>query len=143
MIHGSGPVFLRVFTASPRRFQRAPSQNPGPRNGGTGAKRGELLRSTRFSVAAHLRVCGEDHPDHLTRRLDLLAVAYSEYIWGRPQRVVQRQVPVVVLGGGCVRVVLQQPAHHSSRRAVLRREVQRQVAVVVVRLGAGLRARRP
>ena len=29
------PVFsrcLRVFTASPRRFQRAPSRNPGPRN---------------------------------------------------------------------------------------------------------------
>ena len=24
--------FLRVFTASPRRFQRAPSRNPGPRN---------------------------------------------------------------------------------------------------------------
>ena len=27
--------FLRVFTAWPRRFQRAPSRNPGPRNGGT------------------------------------------------------------------------------------------------------------
>ena len=26
------PRFLRVFTVSPRRFQRAPSRNPGPRN---------------------------------------------------------------------------------------------------------------
>ena len=30
--------FLRVFTVSPRRFQRAPSRNPGPRNGGTRTK---------------------------------------------------------------------------------------------------------
>eukprot|EP01045_Picozoa_sp_COSAG04_P026520 COSAG04_NODE_3697_length_2598_cov_5.738695_2_plen_254_part_00 len=30
--------FLRVFTASPRRFQRAPSRNPEPRNGGTRTK---------------------------------------------------------------------------------------------------------
>ena len=32
--------FLRIFTASPRRFQRAPSRNPGPRNGGRRAKTG-------------------------------------------------------------------------------------------------------
>ena len=90
----SFPRFLRVSTASPRRFQRAPSQNPGPRNGGTGAKRGELLRSTRFSVAAYLRVCVDD-----------------------------RQ-------------------HHTLRRLLLQREVQRQLALPVL-LGAGLRARRP
>ena len=33
---------MRVFTASPRRFQRAPSRNPGPRNGGTSTKSREL-----------------------------------------------------------------------------------------------------
>ena len=36
---------MRVFTAWPRRFQRAPSRNPGPRNGGRGAKSGELRPS--------------------------------------------------------------------------------------------------
>ena len=87
-------------------------------------------------MVAYLRVRGEDHPDRLSRRLDPLAVS------GRPQREVQRQVPVAGLGGGCVRVVLQQPVHHSSRRAALRREVQRQ-PVVAVLLGADLRARRP
>ena len=87
-------------------------------------------------MAAHLRVGGEDHPDRLTRRIDLLV----ELV--RPQREVQRQVPVLGLGGGCVRVVLQQPTHHSNRRAVLRRVVQRQLAPPVL-LGAGLRARRP
>jgi len=30
--------FLRVFTVSPRRFQRAASRNPGPRNSGQGAR---------------------------------------------------------------------------------------------------------
>ena len=30
--------FLRVFTVSPRRFQRAPSRNPGPRNSVKGAQ---------------------------------------------------------------------------------------------------------
>ena len=30
--------FLRVFTVSPRRFQRAASRNPGPRNSGKGAR---------------------------------------------------------------------------------------------------------
>ena len=34
--------FLRVFTVSPRRFQRAPSRNPGPRNGGTRTKTRDL-----------------------------------------------------------------------------------------------------
>ena len=87
--------------------------------------------------SAHLRVSGEDHPDRLSRRLDLTLA--EEPI--RPKRGVQRQVPEVGPGGGCVRVVLQQPAHHSNRRAVRRREVQRQVAVAL--LGAGLRARRP
>ena len=37
--------FLRVFTALPRRFQRAPSRNPGPRNGGKGTKSGDLRPS--------------------------------------------------------------------------------------------------
>ena len=37
--------FLRVFTAGPRRFQRAPSRNPGPGNGGKGTKSGELRPS--------------------------------------------------------------------------------------------------
>ena len=37
--------FLRVFTAWPRRFQRAPSRNPGPRNSGKGTKSGELRPS--------------------------------------------------------------------------------------------------
>ena len=37
--------FLRVSTAWPRRFQRAPSRNPGPRNGGKGTKSGELRPS--------------------------------------------------------------------------------------------------
>jgi len=37
--------FLRVFTASPRRFQRAASRNPGPRNGGTSTKTRELRPS--------------------------------------------------------------------------------------------------
>ncbi len=32
------PRFLRVFTVSPRRFQRAASRNPGPRNSGKGAQ---------------------------------------------------------------------------------------------------------
>ena len=36
------PSFLRVFTVSTRRFQRAPSRNPGPRNGGTSTKSREL-----------------------------------------------------------------------------------------------------
>ena len=36
---------MRVFTVSPRRFQRAPSRNPGPRNGGKGTKSGELRPS--------------------------------------------------------------------------------------------------
>ena len=92
--------------------------------------------------SAHLRVGGEDHPDRLSRRLDHMAhgAIFPDLL--RPQREVQRQVPVRVLGGGCVRVVLQQPAHHSNRRAVLRREVQRQAAPAVL-LGAGLRARRP
>ena len=36
---------MRVFTASTRRFQRAPSRNPGPRNGGTGTKSGQLRPS--------------------------------------------------------------------------------------------------
>ena len=30
--------FLRVFTVSTRRFQRAPSRNPGPRDSGNGAQ---------------------------------------------------------------------------------------------------------
>ena len=30
--------FLRVFTVSTRRFQRAPSRNPGPRNSGKGVR---------------------------------------------------------------------------------------------------------
>ena len=34
--------FLRVFTVSTRRFQRAPSRNPGPRNGGTRTKTRDL-----------------------------------------------------------------------------------------------------
>eukprot|EP01045_Picozoa_sp_COSAG04_P014299 COSAG04_NODE_1062_length_8500_cov_11.838353_2_plen_289_part_00 len=34
------PRFLRVFTAWPRRFQRAASRNPGPRNGRQGAQEG-------------------------------------------------------------------------------------------------------
>ena len=37
--------FLRVSTAWPRRFQRAPSRSPGPRNGGKGTKSGELRPS--------------------------------------------------------------------------------------------------
>ena len=36
------PRFLRVFTVSTRRFQRAPSRNPGPRNGGKNTKTREL-----------------------------------------------------------------------------------------------------
>ena len=32
------PRFLRVFTVSPRRFQRATSRNPGPRDSGKGAQ---------------------------------------------------------------------------------------------------------
>ena len=32
------PRFLRVFTVSPRRFQRAPSRSPGPRDSGKGAQ---------------------------------------------------------------------------------------------------------
>ena len=36
------PRFLRVFTALPRRFQRAPSRSPGPRNGGTSPKTRDL-----------------------------------------------------------------------------------------------------
>ena len=41
--------FLRVVTISPRRFQRAPSRNPGPRNGGTRTKENSALRSTQMS----------------------------------------------------------------------------------------------
>ena len=33
------PRFLRVFTVSTRRFQRAPSRNPGPRNSSRAAER--------------------------------------------------------------------------------------------------------
>ena len=94
-----------------------------------------------LGMAAYLRVGGEDHPDRLTRRLDLLVEVAAR---ARPQRVVQRQVLPVVragLGGGCVRVVLQQPAHHTNRRPVVRRGVQRQPVSGL--LGAGLRARRP
>ena len=36
------PRFLRVFTVSTRRFQRAPSRNPGPRNGGSRTKTRDL-----------------------------------------------------------------------------------------------------
>ena len=36
------PRFLRVFTVSTRRFQRAASRIPGPRNSRQGTKRGEL-----------------------------------------------------------------------------------------------------
>ena len=32
------PRFLRVFTVSTRRFQRAPSRSPGPRDSGKGAQ---------------------------------------------------------------------------------------------------------
>ncbi len=39
------PRFLRVFTVSMRRFQRAPVRNPGPRNSGARAKSGELRPS--------------------------------------------------------------------------------------------------
>ncbi len=92
---------------------------------------------------AHLWVGGEDHPDRLTRRLDPTNLnTYVQTLC--PQREVQRQPPHNVFGGGCVRVVLQQPTHHSHRRAVLRREVQRQLAAhAAALLGAGLRARRP
>ena len=75
------------------------------------------------------------------RRPDPLALRFLSV---RPQRELQRQEPLVVvpgLGGGCVRVVLQQPAHHRNRRAEDRREVQRQEAAGL--LGAGLRARGP
>ena len=34
------PVFLRVFTVSTRRFQQAPSRNPGPRNSRQGNQEG-------------------------------------------------------------------------------------------------------
>ena len=41
------PRFLRVFTVSPRRFQRAPSRNPGPRNSRHEGQEGNPpLRST-------------------------------------------------------------------------------------------------
>ena len=36
---------MRVFTVSTRRFQRAASRNPGPRNGGAKAKSSELRPS--------------------------------------------------------------------------------------------------
>ena len=36
------PCVLRVFTVSARRFQRTPSRNPGPRNGGTRTKTRDL-----------------------------------------------------------------------------------------------------
>ena len=43
--------FLRVFTVSPGRFQRAPSRNPGPRNGGTRPKAQDLSPSFGAPVA--------------------------------------------------------------------------------------------
>ena len=49
--------FLRVFTVSPRRFQRAPSRNPGPRNGGARAKSGELRPSFDTSGAVGRITC--------------------------------------------------------------------------------------
>ena len=83
--------FFPVFCAfSPPR--RDGSNEPQARTQGqetaAGAKRGELLRSTRFSVAAYLRVCVDDRQHHTLCRRSFSAVGI-EY----PQRVMQRQVP--------------------------------------------------
>ena len=48
--------FLRVFTASTRRFQRAPSRNPGPRNSRQGNQEGRTPPFVR-----HPRRSGKDH----------------------------------------------------------------------------------
>ena len=50
------PRFLRVFTVSTRRFQRAPSRNPGPRNSRQG---NQEFRTPPF--VRHRRCSGKDH----------------------------------------------------------------------------------
>ena len=65
------PVFSRflcVFTASPRRFQRAPSRNPGPRNSGHDGQEGRTPLFVR-----HPRCRGKDQPGeskHLCARFE-------------------------------------------------------------------------
>ena len=49
--------FLRVFTAWPRRFQRAASRNPGPRNGGKSTKRRFLCSITFRSSLSTVHTC--------------------------------------------------------------------------------------
>ena len=84
--------FLRVSTAWPRRFQQAPSRSPGPRNGGKGAKSGEL-RPSFDAPDANQRInwqfgeiCGVNIPNQAAEHYYLItepmdAVSRHSYRW--------------------------------------------------------------
>ena len=89
--------FLRVSTAWPRRFQRAPSRNPGPRNGGKGTKSGEL-RPSFDTPDANQRINWSGHGGTRTKTRDLgpsfdTPDANQRINWGRrPDDVTERVV---------------------------------------------------
>ena len=97
--------FLRVFTASPRRFQRATSRNPKPRN-----SRQEDQEGRTPPFVRHPRCRGKDQLGGY-RELAALAVRMSSPSSSLSLRAAR------LLGGGCPRRALWPPSSDVSSSA--------------------------